>query len=237
MIEKRPFASLGAFSNDWLAAHHHFSFSGYHDPERVHWGALRVWNDDTIQPKTGFPPHSHADMEIITYVREGAITHEDGMGNRGRTEAGDVQVMSAGAGITHSEYNLEDTPTRLFQLWILPKTRGGKPFWKAAKFPKSDRAGVLTPLASGFEDDQAAGALPIRQEARVLGATLLAGNTAKYELKPGRTAYLVVAKGAARVNGVDLAERDGAAIKDDPALEITAQSDAELVLVDAPELG
>src|SRR5688572_16669146 len=111
MIEKRPFDSLGRFDSDWLAARHHFSFSGYRDPARMNWGAIRVCNDDTIQPKTGFPPHPHADMEIITYVREGAISHEDSLGNRGRTEAGDVQVMSAGSGITHAEFNLEDEAT------------------------------------------------------------------------------------------------------------------------------
>jgi redox-sensitive bicupin YhaK (pirin superfamily) len=234
MIEKRPFAELGAFDNDWLAARYHFSFSGYHEPSRVHWGALRVWNDDMIQPKTGFPPHSHADMEIVTYIREGAITHEDDMGNRGRTEAGDVQVMSAGSGVTHAEYNLEDTPTRLFQIWIMPKTRGGQPFWKTAKFPKEDRAGALIPLASGFEDDQKSGALPIRQDARVLGATIKAGDKTSYKLDANRNAYLVIAKGAVTANGVNLGERDGAAITDEANIEITAGTDAEILLVDAP---
>src|SRR6185295_16558776 len=141
MIEKRAFDSLGKFDADWLAARYHFSFSGYRDPARMNWGALRVWNDDTIQPKTGFPPHPHSDMEIITYVRTGAITHQDSMGNKVRTEAGDVQVMSAGSGVTHAEYNLEDESTTLYQIWILPKAHGGKPFWGAAKFPKGDRAG------------------------------------------------------------------------------------------------
>ncbi len=108
MIELRPFDSLGGANHGWLDAKHHFSFAGYHDPARTSWGNLRVWNDDTIQPQTGFPPHPHRDMEIITYVREGAITHQDNLGNKGRTEAGDVQVMSAGTGIRHSEYNLED---------------------------------------------------------------------------------------------------------------------------------
>jgi redox-sensitive bicupin YhaK (pirin superfamily) len=173
-------------------------------------------------------------MEIITYVREGAITHEDHMGNRGRTEAGDVQVMSAGSGVTHAEYNLEDTPTTLFQLWIMPKTRGGPAFWKAAKFPKTDRAGALTALASGFEADQQAGALPIRQDARVLGATLNAGASTRYQLEPGRNAYLVIAKGAATVNGVALSERDGAAVRDEATIEITASTETELLLVDAP---
>ena len=113
MIERRPFESLGAANHGWLNAKHHFSFAEYHDPARVHFGNLRVWNDDEIAPETGFPPHPHRDMEIITYVRDGAITHQDSLGNQGRTEAGDVQVMSAGSGIRHSEYNLEPDTTRI----------------------------------------------------------------------------------------------------------------------------
>jgi redox-sensitive bicupin YhaK (pirin superfamily) len=233
MIEKRPFESLGKFDADWLAARYHFSFAGYHDPARVQWGALRVWNDDTIQPKTGFPPHPHADMEIITYVRTGAITHQDSMGNRGRTEAGDVQVMSAGTGVTHAEYNLEDEATTIYQIWIIPKERGGKPYWGAAKFPKADRAGALITLASGFAADQEDGALPIRQDARVLAATLKKGQRVSYQLDPGRHAYLALAKGEAQVNGVALGPRDGAAIREE-AIEIEAGADAEIVLVDAP---
>jgi redox-sensitive bicupin YhaK (pirin superfamily) len=234
MIEKRPFDSLGRFDADWLAARYHFSFSGYHDPRRVHWGALRVWNDDTIQPKTGFPPHPHSDMEIITYVRTGAITHQDSLGNKGRTEAGDVQVMSAGSGVTHAEYNLEDEATTLSQIWIMPKERGGKPYWGAAKFPKEERAGSLVTLASGFTSDQEAGALPIRQDARVLAATLKNGQSVSYDLANGRHAYLALAKGAARINGLELGPRDGAAIRDEPRLAIEADGDAEIVLVDSP---
>jgi redox-sensitive bicupin YhaK (pirin superfamily) len=173
-------------------------------------------------------------MEIITYVRTGAITHEDSMGNRGRTEAGDVQVMSAGSGVTHAEYNLEGEDTTLYQIWILPKERGGKPYWGAAKFPKGDRAGALVTLASGFADDQAQGALPIRQDARLLAATLEPGQSAEYALGAGRHAYLAVAKGAAKVNGVTLGPRDGAAIKDESALRIEAHESAEIVLVDTP---
>jgi redox-sensitive bicupin YhaK (pirin superfamily) len=234
MIEKRSFDSLGRFDADWLAARYHFSFSGYRDPARTQWGALRVWNDDTIQPKTGFPPHPHSDMEIITYVRTGAITHQDSMGNKGRTEAGDVQVMSAGSGVTHAEFNLEDEATTLYQIWILPKERGGKPFWGAAKFPKADRAGSLVTLASGFADDQQAGALPIRQDARILAATLAPGQDVSYPLAAGRHAYLAVAKGSAVVNGVELGARDGAAIRDEAAITVRASADAEIVLVDAP---
>jgi quercetin 2,3-dioxygenase len=236
VIEKRSFDSLGKFDADWLAARYHFSFAGYRDPARTHWGALRVWNDDTIQPKTGFPPHPHANMEIITYVRSGAITHQDSMGNRGRTEAGDVQVMSAGAGVTHAEYNLEDEATTIYQIWIVPKQQGGEPYWGAAKFPKSDRAGALVTLASGFEDDQRSGALPIRQDARVLAATLKPGQSVEYALAADRRAYLAVAKGRATINDVMLDTRDGAAIHDEERIRIAASEDTEIVLVDAPQL-
>jgi len=235
MIEIRPFDSLGRFDADWLAARYHFSFSGYRDPARMQWGkALRVWNDDTIQPKTGFPPHPHSDMEIITYVRSGAITHQDSMGNRGRTEAGDVQVMSAGSGVTHAEYNLEDGETTLYQIWILPKERGGQPYWGAAKFPKADRAGALVTLASGFAADQEAGALPIRQDARVLAATLQQGQTVAYPIGHGRFGYLAAAKGRASLNGMELGSRDGAAIREEAELTVTAHEDTEIVLVDGP---
>jgi quercetin 2,3-dioxygenase len=229
MIDPRPFSALGTFENDWLNAHYHFSFSEYHDPRRMNWGALRVWNDDTIKAKSGFPPHSHANMEIITYVRTGAITHQDSLGNRGRTEAGDVQVMSAGSGVTHAEYNLEDEDTTLFQIWIQPKVSGGAPFWKAAKFPKD--AGLKV-LASGFDDDQAAGALPIRQDARVLGGTLKAGESTTYEIGPGRGIYLVLSKGEALVNGAPLKLRDGVAITSEAKVIIETKADSELVLVD-----
>jgi hypothetical protein len=173
MIEHRPINSLGHAHHGWLEARHHFSFAEYHDPERVHWGALRVWNDDTIQPHTGFPPHPHANMEIITYVREGAITHQDDLGNKGRTVAGDVQVMSAGTGIRHSEYNLEPGVTRIFQIWIIPDERGGPPSWGSRPFPKEDRSGRFVALASGITGDD--DALPIRANARVMGATLRQG--------------------------------------------------------------
>jgi redox-sensitive bicupin YhaK (pirin superfamily) len=160
MIELRPFATLGGANHGWLDAKHHFSFAGYYDESRMHWGDLRVWNDDVIAPKTGFLPHPHRDMEIITYVREGAITHKDNLGNQGRTEAGDVQVMSAGTGITHGEYNLEEVATKIFQIWIIPSKTGEKPSWGAKPFPKGDRAGQFVVLASGFANDNEA--LPIR---------------------------------------------------------------------------
>jgi redox-sensitive bicupin YhaK (pirin superfamily) len=230
VIERRPFDSLGGADHGWLNAKHHFSFASYNDSGRMGWGALRVWNDDTIAPQSGFPPHPHADMEIITYVREGAISHKDSLGNEGRTEAGDVQVMSAGSGITHAEYNLEDVTTRIFQIWIIPDESGQPPSWGARPFPKGERSGRFVALASGFKEDT--DALPLRTEARVLGATLKAGDTVDYALADGRYAYLVPSTGSVEINGIRLDARDGAAIRDEKTLRITAIEDAELVLVD-----
>jgi redox-sensitive bicupin YhaK (pirin superfamily) len=231
MIERRPFDTLGGANHGWLDARHHFSFADYRDTRRDQWGRLRVWNDDAIAPRTGFPPHGHANMEIVTYVREGAITHEDSLGNRGRTEAGDVQVMSAGSGVRHAEYNREDKTTRLFQIWILPDRAGGPPAWGAKPFPKGERSGKFVVLASGVPGD--ADALPIRADARVLGAALKAGETAEYDLGAGRHGYLVPSTGSVEVNGVTLETRDGAAIRDEAILRVTALRDAEVVLVDA----
>jgi redox-sensitive bicupin YhaK (pirin superfamily) len=231
MIDVRPFGSLGGANHGWLNAKHHFSFSNYHDGKRMGWGDLRVWNDDEIQPQTGFPTHPHSDMEIITYVRKGAITHKDSLGNLGRTEAGDVQVMSAGSGIRHAEYNLEQEPTTLFQIWILPREEGGQPTWGAKPFPKDDRSGRFVTLASGYKDDT--DVLPIRADARVLGATVKAGQSIAYTTDPKRHLYLVPATGAIEINGVRVNARDGAAITAVPNLDIKALEDAELVLVDA----
>jgi redox-sensitive bicupin YhaK (pirin superfamily) len=231
MIDLRPFDTLGGANHGWLDAKHHFSFAEYHDPARTSWGNLRVWNDDTIAPQTGFPPHPHRDMEIITYVREGAITHEDSLGNKGRTEAGDVQVMSAGTGVRHSEYNLEDITTRIFQIWIIPTRSGDAPQWGAKPFPKGERAGQFVTLASGYEGDGEA--LPIRTDARVVGATIKAGETAQYPLGKNRKAYLVPATGAVEIDGVRVNARDGAAIRDVEVLTVTAIDDAEIVMVDA----
>jgi len=232
MIERRPFNQLAAADHGWLKARHHFSFGEFADPSRMGWGALRVWNDDEIASNTGFPPHPHANMEIITYVREGAITHKDSLGNEGRTEAGDVQVMSAGSGIRHAEYNLEPGPTRIFQIWIVPTQRGGSPVWGSQPFPKGDRSGRFVTLASGFEEDE--DALPIRADARVLGATLKAGESVDYALGAERHGYLVPATGAVEVNGTRIEARDGAAIADAAVVKVMAIEDSEVVMVDAP---
>ena len=231
MIDVRPFNALGHADHGWLNARHHFSFANYYDPARVHWGDLRVWNDDEIAAGAGFPPHPHADMEIITYVREGAITHQDSLGNKGRTVAGDVQVMSAGTGVRHAEYNQEPDLTKIFQIWILPREKGGAPAWGSKPFPKGDRSGRFVTLASGFAEDSEA--LPIRTDARVVGATLKQGETADYKLGKSRHAYLVPATGAVEVNGVKVNARDGAAISDLETFTVTALEESEIVLVDA----
>jgi quercetin 2,3-dioxygenase len=231
MIDIRPFDSLGHADHGWLNARHHFSFADYYDPERRSWGAIRVWNDDEIAARSGFPPHPHSDMEIITYVREGAITHQDSMGNKGRTGAGDVQVMSAGTGVRHAEYNLEDEKTTLFQIWVETDKRGAEPGWGARQFPKDNRAGTFVTLASGFAEDEEA--LRINAAARVLGTTLKAGETAELGLDPDRHVYLVAVGGAVEVNGRLAQPRDGVAVTGEDKLTIEALQDAEIVLVDA----
>jgi redox-sensitive bicupin YhaK (pirin superfamily) len=229
MIDIRTFESLGHADHGWLDARHHFSFASYYDPSRMGWGRIRVWNDDRIAAKSGFPPHPHRDMEIVTYVRTGAITHQDSMGNKGRTAAGDVQVMSAGTGVTHAEYNLEDEETTLFQIWIETDKPGAQPSWGAMPFPKESRQGQFQLLASGDPDD---GALTINSDAKVLGATVKAGEAIDYAADPERHLYLVPS-GRVRVNGVEAASRDGVAITGESDVRIEAEEDAELVLVDA----
>ena len=232
MIEIRPFGTLGHANHGWLNARHHFSFASYRDAARMNWGGLRVWNDDEIAPGTGFDPHPHRDMEIITYVREGAITHRDNLGNQGRTEAGDVQIMSAGTGIVHSEYNLEPVTTKIFQIWIIPDRDGEAPRWGAKAFPKAGREGGFALLASGRAADAESDALRLNADGAVLAATLQPGQTAVLTLEEGRGAYLVSAKGRVTVNGLAVGERDGAAIRDEAEIRVTAEEEAEVVLVE-----
>ena len=231
MIDIRPFAEIGHANHGWLDARHHFSFGDYHDPQRMGWGSIRVWNDDTIAAHTGFAPHGHRDMEIITYVRTGAITHEDSLGNKGRTEAGDVQVMGAGTGVQHSEQNAEDVETTLFQIWVHPRSPGGAPHWGQKSFPKADRAGQWITLASGDKTD--AGALHINADAFVLGATLHADHALTHTVEAGRYAYLVSTAGRIAVNGVVANPRDGVAMSGGETYRIDGLDETELVLVDA----
>ncbi|MBF0167628.1 MAG: pirin family protein [Alphaproteobacteria bacterium] len=229
MIELRPFARLGRFENDWLSARYHFSFADYVDPLRLNWGRLRVWNDDLIRPGTGFPPHGHRDMEIVTYIRQGVLSHEDGMGNRGRTVAGDVQVMSAGSGIVHSELNREIGDALIFQIWIQTAHRNAQPRWENKRFPDGHRAGKWVALASGRPGDGEA--LAINQDAAVLGAHLETGQSVDYGFK-GRYGYLVPATGSVRVNGTLVEARDGLAVVDEERLVFEALEPSELVLVE-----
>jgi quercetin 2,3-dioxygenase len=230
MLQLRSKETLDHGDRGWLKARHHFVVSADGNKANSALGALVVWNDDEIAPGMGFGRHSHADVEIVTYVQQGAVTHEDSTGNVGRTVAGDVQVMSAGTGISHSEYNRDEDPLKLFQIWLLPRSRGGTPRWDTRKFPKADRAGRLIELASGEPKD--ADSLLIRADARVLGATLLAGATLTHA-PTHRHTYLAPSQGAILVNGQLLAVGDGIAAIDEPELTITAEENAEFILVDA----
>ncbi|GAB0118311.1 pirin family protein [Acidisoma sp. 7E03] len=232
MIDIRPFASLGGTHCGWLKARHHFSFADYEEEERMGWGALLVWNDEEIAPGAGFPAHVHTDIDIITYVRSGALTQGDSLGHDGRVEAGHVQVMSAGSGIRHSEYNLEPVPAHLFQIWLRPQRGGGRPDCQARHFPCLDHAGAFVLLASGEAGEEPVPRL--RSDARVLGLNLRAGQWARYAALPERHLYLVPSHGQITVNGRQLAARDGAAIRFEPDLRFEALEDSAVLLVDAP---
>lgn len=231
MIDIRPFSSLGGANHGWLNAKHHFSFANYHDPRRMGWGALRVWNDDEIAPHTGFPAHPHSNMEIITYVREGAITHKDNLGNHGRTESGDVQVMSAGRGVEHSEYNMEDTPAKIFQIWILPDhdKLGGQPSWGSKPFPKTERLDQWITVASGRGHTEG---LFIRADADVVVANISPGQSLRYSVDNSRVGYLVAAQGILTVNGRSVGARDGVAFDEDVVIENTGSVPLEVIVVD-----
>ena len=231
MIEHRKLSEIGGGDHGWLKAKHHFAIGPYGNPEHKSLGTLYALNDDEIASGTGFPLHPHANVEIITYVREGAVTHRDSLGNEGRTSAGDVQVMSAGTGITHLERNDEPGATKLFQIWLHPRKAGGEPQWGNRPFPKADRAGRLVVLASGRLGDVEA--LPIRADARVMGATLTAGQRLSYSLDEGRMGYVVSARGEITVNGVQIQVREGAAIRQERKIEISSDQDAEFILIDA----
>ena len=229
MIDIRPFDTLGHADHGWLDARHHFSFANYHDPERMGWGNIRVWNDDTIAAQSGFPPHPHRDMEIVTFVRSGAISHRDSLGNEGRTVAGDVQVMSAGTGITHAEYNLEDEQTTLFQIGSFLTGRATNPMG-ATRLSQGTHEGGFR-VASGTPDVD--DALPIRTDTKVAATTLSTGQTAVWTTSPDRHQYLVAPTGRVRVNGVEAQPRDGIAVTGESEISVEALDDAEVVLVDA----
>ena len=230
MLQVRSSSTLDGGDFGWLKAKHHFAVNPAGNVANGSLGALVVWNDDEIAPGTGFDLHGHQDIEIITYVREGAVTHRDSIGNVGLTSAGDVQAISAGTGIRHSERNLGSEPLRLFQIWLRPRAKGGKPQWATSRFPKADRANHFVVLASGFADDREA--LAIRADARVLGAMLLATGRIDHQCQAFRHAYIAPARGVVEVNGHRLAVGDGIAMTDERRITIVALEDSEVILVE-----
>jgi redox-sensitive bicupin YhaK (pirin superfamily) len=228
MIAHHRYDTLGGANHGWLNAKHHFSFASYRDPRKMSFGELLVINDDVIQPHTGFDTHPHADMEIITYVRRGAISHKDNRGNSGRTTAGNVQVMSAGTGISHSEYNHEDEETNIFQIWIMPKSRGIEPSWGAAEFPKTPSEDALPLLVSG----DASAPLSIHQDARIYAGTLASGTTLTHHI--AGKAYLLISEGEVTVDGHLATRGDGLAISDQSHITLAAGTDSEVLVIEVP---
>lgn len=228
MLQHKPFAEIGGGDLGWLKAKHHFAIGGHGNPAHRAVGNLFVLNDDEVAAGSGFPLHGHADIEIISYVRAGVVTHEDSLGNKGHTRAGDVQVMSAGTGIRHSEYNEQADPARMFQIWLRPREKGGQPRWDTRAFPKADRAGSFVPLASGYDAPEA---LPLRADAEVYGALVAAGLAVTFEFQPGHSGYLVPATGVVHVGSERVAAREGLVITDEASIRIEAVQDAELVLI------
>ena len=230
MLKYHSFESLGGADHGWLNAKHHFSFANYYDPQKLSHGELLVINDDRIAPKTGFDTHPHRDMEIITYVRKGAITHQDNKGNQGRTTAGNVQVMSAGTGIFHSEYNLEDEETNIYQIWIKPKEKGVAPKWDAAEFPKMPVTNNLQLLVSG----DGSAPLHIHQDARIFAGRIRKGDELTHHIS-GK-AYLLVAEGEVSVNDLHARKGDGVAISDEDKVNLSAETEAEILIIEVPGL-
>ena len=228
MIKVKKYSSLGQANFGWLNARHHFSFGNYYDPERLGFGKLRVVNDDIVKPNSGFDTHPHRNMEIITYVRQGAITHKDSQGNVGRTEAGDVQVMSAGSGILHSEHNFEASDTVLYQIWIEPKANNIKPRWEQKQFPRAYVSDSLNVLASGTKS----AGLFINQNATVYGGKLAINTSIKQPIE--QQAYILVSDGSVVVNGEQMAKGDGAEVTALSDLKITAITEAEVLVIDIP---
>lgn len=229
MLKIYPYENLGRANHGWLDARHHFSFSSYQNPRRTHFGVLKVINDDLITPKSGFPTHPHENMEIITYVRSGAITHKDSNGNEGRTGAGDIQVMSAGTGIEHSEYNLEDSETNLYQIWILPNEIGVKPRWEAKTFPKKPVKTALPLLVSGQKSPDS---LFIHQNAEIYGGNLEKNTEISHKIK--NQAYILVSKGEIEIDGNIVKKGDGAEITEQETMQIKALQDCEILVIDVP---
>ena len=232
MITLRPAGDRGRAQFGWVDSYHTFSFGDYHDPEQMGFRDLRVINEDWVQPGQGFPTHPHREMEIITYVLEGALEHKDSLGTGSVIRPGEVQVMSAGTGIRHSEFNASKTdPVHLLQIWILPGTQGIQPRYDQRSFPEIERRGKLRLVVSRDGRD---GALSIHSDARVYAASLDAVGGVTHRLAPGRGAWLQVARGAVSLNGTKLGAGDGAAVTQEGALTVRASEDSEVLLFDLP---
>jgi quercetin 2,3-dioxygenase len=230
MIVKRPAAERGHFDHGWLDTSHTFSFADYHDPAHMGFRALRVINEDRVAAGQGFGAHSHRDMEIITYVLDGALAHADSIGNRSTIVPGDVQRMSAGIGITHSEFNArQDEPVHFLQIWLLPDRRGLAPGYEQKAIPESEERGVLRLLASRDGRD---GTVTIHQDVDLYGSRLEPGERVKHALADGRHAWLQMVRGRIELNGTPLAAGDGAAMSEESALEMVAQESAHFLLFD-----
>tara|TARA_A100001011_G_scaffold321896_1_gene343015 strand:+ start:202 stop:906 length:705 start_codon:yes stop_codon:yes gene_type:complete len=230
MITHYPFDTLGGANHGWLNAKHHFSFANYYDPKKMGFGELLVINDDRIAPNTGFGKHPHDNMEIITFVRKGAISHEDSQGNNERTTAGNVQVMSAGKGILHSEYNHEDEETNIFQIWITPKSRDIEPKWGSAEFPTTTTTDKLKLLVSGNNDAP----LQIHQDARIYTGMFKDNTTLKHLIKG--QGYLLVSKGNIKIGDIEASKGDGIAIKNEEEISLECHPDTEIILIEVPGL-
>jgi redox-sensitive bicupin YhaK (pirin superfamily) len=232
MLTVRRSAERGQGSYGWLDTRHTFSFNEYHDARHMGFRALRVMNEDWIAPGKGFGTHGHRDMEIVTYVLEGALAHKDSLGNGSVLRPGEFQRMTAGTGIEHSEFNPSETePVHLYQIWLFPERRGLTPSYDQRAFPDEEREGKLRVVASPDGRD---GSLTIRQNAEVYLATLDAGEQVEHLLKPGRHAWVQVLRGRIQLNGIDLSTSDGAAVSEEIALGLRAVQASELMLFDLP---
>jgi hypothetical protein len=230
MIQIHKSKDRGHADHGWLDSRFSFSFADYYDPEHVQFRTLRVMNDDRIAGGGGFPTHPHRDMEIVTYVLEGALAHKDSMGNGSVIRPGDVQYMSAGTGVAHSEFNAsEKEPVHLYQIWMFPEKQGLKPVYDQKNFTEAEKEGRLRLIAS---PDGREGSVKIRQDNELYATVLGKGDSVKHELKPDRHAYVQVARGSVRLNGKELAEGDGAAISAEKSLELIGTRDAEVLLFD-----
>lgn len=230
MIQVRKAAERGHFNHGWLDTYHTFSFAEYRDPAHTHFRALRVMNEDRVAPGQGFGMHPHRDMEIVTYVLEGALEHKDSMGNGEVLRPGELQRMSAGTGLLHSEFNpSDDEAVHLYQIWLFPDRKGLEPSYEQKAFPAKERRNRLRLVASPDASD---GALTIHQNARIYLATLEGRRSLSHELAPGRHAWLQVLRGAVELNATPLGTGDGAAVSQERLLEITATEPAEMMLFD-----